>query len=88
MIFFQIIMAASGLKFTVLLPSAHRVGVKISSKETLVREVLEDACKKKCLNPDLYELRHNRKVRPFVFYRIKAILAIKLLTYFEFRVLK
>ena len=53
----------SGLKLTVVMPSKHRISVKVSSKETLLRQVLEDACIKKSLNPDDYLLRRNNKVK-------------------------
>ena len=53
----------SGLKLTVVMPTKHRISVKVSSKETLLRQVLEDACTKKSLNPDEHQLRRNNKVK-------------------------
>ena len=53
----------SGLKLTVIMPTKHRISVKVTSKETLLRQVLEDACIKKSLNPDDHHLRRNNKVK-------------------------
>ena len=52
----------SGLKLTIILPTKHRISVKVPSKETLIRQVLEDACDKKKLDPDAYSLQRNNKV--------------------------
>ena len=52
----------SGVKLTIILPTKHRISVKLSSKEALIREVLEDACVKKSLDPDAHQLRRNNKV--------------------------
>jgi hypothetical protein len=52
----------SGIKLTVILPSNHRISLKISSKENLIQQVLEDACNKRNLNPDHHQLRRNDKV--------------------------
>jgi len=52
----------SGLKLTIILPTKHRISVKVSSKETLIRQVLEDACEKKKLDPDAHRLQRNNKV--------------------------
>ena len=52
----------SGVKLTIILPTKHRISVKVSSKEALIRQVLEDACVKKSLDPDAHQLRRNNKV--------------------------
>ena len=53
---------ASGIKLTIVLPTQHRISVKIASRETLIRQVLEDACSRKNLEPDRHQLRRNNKV--------------------------
>ena len=58
---------STGLKLNILLPTKHRITVKIASKETLLREVLEDACKKRKLDPDRHRLKRNNKVSSKMF---------------------
>ena len=64
----------SGLKLTIILPTKHRISVKVPSKETLIRQVLEDACVKKNLDPDAHQLRRNNKVCKYLKgFRIKRL---------------
>ena len=53
------------MKLNIILPTKHRISVKITSKETLIRQVLEDACNKRDLNPDTHQLRRNNKVKVY-----------------------
>ena len=53
---------SSGMKVTIILPTKHRLAIKIPSKQTLVRQLLEEACLKKSLDPDHHQLRRNSKV--------------------------
>ena len=53
---------SSGVKVVIILPTKHRLAIKIPSKQTLVRQLLEEACLKKSLDPDHHQLRRNSKV--------------------------
>ena len=53
---------SSGIKVVIILPTKHRLAIKIPSKQTVVRQVLEEACLKKSLDPDQHQLRRNNKV--------------------------
>ena len=53
---------SSGIKLVIILPTKHRHAIKIPSKQTLVQQVLEEACLKKSLDPDRHQLRRNNKV--------------------------
>ena len=53
---------SSGVKVVIILPTKHRLAIKIPSKQTVVRQVLEEACLKKSLDPDQHQLRRNSKV--------------------------
>ena len=53
---------SSGIKVVIILPTKHRLAIKIPSKQTLVRQLLEEACLKKSLDPDHHQLRRNSKV--------------------------
>ena len=53
---------SSGIKVVIILPAKHRLAIKIPSKQTVVRQVLEEACLKKSLDPDQHQLRRNNKV--------------------------
>ena len=66
----------SGLKLTIILPTKHRISVKVSSKETLIRQVLEDACDKKKLDPDAHRLQRNNKVLTLYYTYIIYIIPI------------
>ena len=52
---------SSGVKVVIILPTKHRLAIKIPSKQTVVRQVLEEACLKKSLDPDQHQLRRNNK---------------------------
>ena len=53
---------SSGIKVVIILPTKHRLAIKIPSKQTVVRQVLEEACLKKSLDPDQHQLRRNTRV--------------------------
>ena len=56
-------MAGFETKFTIILPTQHRITVKLPSKDPLIRQVIEEACKRKNLDPDQHNLKRNGKVR-------------------------